>query len=214
LGLSVAFLDLAGCSALRSVPDDLRLHGGRLNLRDCALLTELPPDLGAVAQLDISGCLNLRGLPDGLEVTSWIDIGGSGVERLPERMNHVGVRWRGVPVPRHVVFDPASMTHEEILVERNAEVRRVMIERFGYERFMREADAQEEDRDTDAGGERRLLRIAIPGDEDLVCVSVQGPSTGHQFVLRVPPHMRTCREAVAWTAGFDDPDLYRPSIET
>lgn len=213
-GLSVAFLDLAGCTALRSLPDDLRLRGGRLNLRDCALLTELPPALGSVAQLDISGCLNLRRLPEGLEVTSWIDVGGSGVQQLPEGFDHVGVRWRGVPVPRHVVFAPASMTHDEILVERNAEVRRVMIERFGYERFMREANAQEEDRDMDAGGERRLLRIAIPGDEDLVCVSVKCPSTGHQFLLRVPPHMRTCRQAVAWTAGFDDPDLYRPSVET
>jgi hypothetical protein len=26
--------------------------------------------------------------------------------------------------------------------------------------------------------------------------------------------MKTCRQAVAWTAGFDDPDDYRPLVET
>jgi hypothetical protein len=33
-------------------------------------------------------------------------------------------------------------------------------------------------------------------------------------MLRVPPTMTTCRHAVAWTAGFDDPDDYQPTVET
>jgi hypothetical protein len=32
-------------------------------------------------------------------------------------------------------------------------------------------------------------------------------------VLRVPPWTRTCREAAAWIAGFEDPDEYQPVIE-
>jgi hypothetical protein len=40
------------------------------------------------------------------------------------------------------------------------------------------------------------------------------PSTGRRYALRVPPTMRSCRQAAAWTAGFDNPDLYRPLIET
>jgi hypothetical protein len=39
------------------------------------------------------------------------------------------------------------------------------------------------------------------------------PSTGHLHVLRVPPHMRSCRQAAAWIAGFDNPDDYQPIIE-
>lgn len=212
--LNVAFLDLADCTALRELPVDLRLRAGRLNLRNCMRLTQLPPGLGEVAQLDLSGCLNISALPDDLSVTSWIDIGGSGLTDLPPRLDHVGIRWNGIAVSRRVAFHPETLTHTEILAERNAELRRVMIERFGYERLFETAGAEELDRDRDAGGERRLLRIEIPNDEALVCVSVRCPSTGHQFVLRVPPAMTTCRQAVAWTAGFDDPDAYRPARET
>ena len=79
---------------------------------------------------------------------------------------------------------------------------------------MGEAGATVMDRDRDAGGERQLLRVKLEGDEDLVCVSVSCPSTERRYLLRVPPTMRTCRQAVAWTAGFDDPELYRPLVET
>jgi hypothetical protein len=70
------------------------------------------------------------------------------------------------------------------------------------------------DRDQDAGGPRRLLRVDVAGDEPLVCVSVICPSTRRQFMLRVPPTMTSCRHAVAWTAGFDNPDDYQPMVET
>jgi hypothetical protein len=89
-----------------------------------------------------------------------------------------------------------------------------MLERYGLDRFMVDAEAETLDEDSDAGGKRRLLRLKLEGDEDLVCVTVVCPSTERQFVLRVPPTMRTCRQAIAWTAGFDDPDMYHPMVET
>ena len=85
---------------------------------------------------------------------------------------------------------------------------------MGYERFVGQAQAQVLDRDRDPGGERQLLRVPLQGDEPLVCISVFCPSTGRQYMLRVPPQMRTCRQAVAWIAGFDNPDDYRPVAET
>jgi hypothetical protein len=33
-------------------------------------------------------------------------------------------------------------------------------------------------------------------------------------VIRVPPTLGTCRAAVAWIAGFDDEDDYKPLVET
>ena len=50
--------------------------------------------------------------------------------------------WRGVHVPQDVVEHPAGITLAAIDAEPNVEVRRVMIERFGWDRF-----------DAEAGGE-------------------------------------------------------------
>jgi hypothetical protein len=169
--------------------------------------------MGRMAQLDLSGCLNVTSLPDDLDVTAWIDLGGSGITALPDHLRGVGLRWNGIPCTHEMIFEPHRLDPQAVLTERNAELRRVMMERYGYDRLMTDADAETLDTDRDAGGERRLLRIAIPDDEDLVCVSVRCPSTGHHFMLRVPPAMRTCREAVAWTAGMDV-DSYAPRVET
>ncbi len=89
-----------------------------------------------------------------------------------------------------------------------------MLERFGTERFMKAAQAAVRDTDTDAGGKRELLSVPLPNDEPIVCVSVRCPSTGRHYLLRVPPEMQTCRQAVAWTAGFDNPEAYQPRVET
>ncbi|WP_053080327.1 DUF6745 domain-containing protein [Methylobacterium variabile] len=212
-GLSPAFLDLEGCTALARLPDDLTLRGGRLNLRDCALIDALP-SRGCVAQLDIAGCGRIDHIPEDFRVTSWIDVAGSGLAALPDHLAGVGLRWRGVPVDDRIAFRPHELGVAEILGERNAERRRVMLERFGFEAFMAAAEAVELDADHDPGGPRQLLRVELDGDEPLVCVSVGCPSTGRRYFLRVPPTMTTCHQAVAWTAGFDDPADYAPLVET
>jgi hypothetical protein len=122
--------------------------------------------------------------------------------------------WRGIPIDERIAFHPETITVEEILGQENIELRRVLLERMGYEAFVAQSEAEVLDRDMDAGGPRRLLRIPLPDEEPLVCVSVICPSTGRQYVIRVPPDMSTCRQAIAWTAGFDDPDAYRPLMET
>ena len=48
--------------------------------------------------------------------------------------------WHGVRVPAHVVEQPTLITIAEIRSEQNTEVRRVMIERYGYERYCADAD--------------------------------------------------------------------------
>jgi hypothetical protein len=212
--LRVAYLNLTGCTSLRALPDDLSVRYGRLTLRGCTLLTKLPAGLGPLHELDLAGCLNVTSLPDDLIVTGWIDVAGSGLNQLPARFSDIDIRWNGVPVNERIAFRPDQLNAGEIMAEPNTERRRVMMERFGFDKFMREANAIVLDVDSDAGGPRRLLRVEVPDDEPLVCVSVICPSTQHHFMLRVPPTMTTCRQAVAWTAGFDDPGKYKPMIET
>ena len=117
--------------------------------------------------------------------------------------------WRGVQVPQAVVEAPETLDSRAIFLEANVEVRRVMLERFGADRFLRESDAQLVSQD-DYG---RLWRAHLPGDEALVMVEVDDPSTERTYFLRVPPTSRTPRGAIAWT--FDVPSKdYRPLVET
>ncbi|MCA9108177.1 MAG: hypothetical protein KDA83_22420, partial [Planctomycetales bacterium] len=113
-----------------------------------------------------------------------------------------------------IAFEPDKITSKQVLAEKNAELRRVMIERMGYLRFSQEVGAKTLDEDTDAGGKRQLLRIEMADDEPLVGLACRCPSTDRQYFLRVPPTIETCHQAAAWMAGFEDPTLYRPQIET
>jgi hypothetical protein len=162
----------------------------------------------------VSDCPQLTALPEGLSVREWIDVGGNGLTGLPDSLHGVSLRWHGVEVDERIAFHPELLTPEEVLQEPNAERRRVMLERCGLEQLMRAKAAEVLDTDRDAGGRRELLRLGLADLEPLVCVSVHCPSTGRRYVLRVPPTMRTCREAIAWTAGFEDPSEYRPLQET
>jgi hypothetical protein len=101
----------------------------------------------------------------------------------------------------------------EILEIGNVELRRRMIERLGYETFVEQVGGLVRDRDRDAGGDRQLIYIPFEDDEPLMLLKVVCPSTGHLHVLRVPPHMRSCRQATAWIAGFENPDDYHPIVE-
>lgn len=232
--LRVAYrLDLTGSAALTALPRGLRV--GTLILRDCARLAALPEDLAVsfldlagcerlahwpasatvrIGSLDIRGCRALTALPDGLADLTWLDLADSGIAALPPALRGTRLRWRGVPVDERIAFRPETIGAREILDEPNAERRRVLLERLGYERFVAEAGAETLDRDRDPGGPRQLLRVPLPGDEPLVCVAVRCPSTGRQYAIRVPPTTRTCRGAAAWIAGFSDPDDYRPLVET
>lgn len=67
---------------------------------------------------------------------------------------------------------------------------------------------------TDQDGKRVLYRIDWRDDEPIVAVKVQCPSTGQIYFLRVPPAIKTCRAAVAWTFGFDKVSTYQPLLET
>ncbi|MBA4146621.1 MAG: hypothetical protein H0X66_00790 [Verrucomicrobia bacterium] len=213
-GLSTWFLDMTACSHFEMWPTRGTIHHGALILRNCIGIRSLPTWIGRLAQLNVAGCTQLGEIPDGIAVSSWVDVGGSGITGLPPSLQGAPLRWRGVRVDERIAFHPEELTAKEALAEKNAELRRVIIERMGYLRFAAEAGAKVIDEDQDRGGARQLLRIELREDEPLVGLSCHCPSTGRQYFLRVPPKMKTCHQAAAWMAGYDDPSLYRPQIET
>src|SRR5262249_37642914 len=142
-----------------------------LILRDCTAVRSLPSWIGRLAQLNLAGCTLLREIPNGISVSSWSDVGATGITSLPPSLQGAGLRWRGVRVNERIAFHPEQLTARDALAEKNAEVRRVMIERMGYLRFAQEAKAKILDQDQDRGGPRQLLHINLNEDEPLVGLS-------------------------------------------
>lgn len=110
--------------------------------------------------------------------------------------------WHGVLVPDFVVTSPQSITVDFIDTTDNAELRRVLIERYGQGRYIEDSGAEKIHQD-DYG---ILYRKTMEDDEDLVMVKVinstaEPDGTFKEYFLRVPPHVTTAREAVAWTFG-------------
>jgi hypothetical protein len=174
----------------------------------------LPSWLQVVGQLNISDCPAITQLPADLQVRTGADVANTGLQSLPDALKGVGLRWHGVPITERIAFAPETITVDEVIGERNVELRRVLLERMGYQTFLEHARAEVIDEDEDPGGRRQLLRMALPEDEDLVVLSVKDPSTERAYILRVPPAMQSCHQAAAWIAGFENPDDYRPLIET
>ncbi|GGS38397.1 DUF6745 domain-containing protein [Streptomyces badius] len=122
--------------------------------------------------------------------------------------------WRGMPVPAAFLAELSSLTPERIRAEENAELRRVMLEYYGYDRYLTESGAEPVHRDETG----ILWRIALDGDEDVVMVEVvnstpEPDGTYRTYWLRVPPTTRTAKDGVAWTFGLEGA-AYAPVRQT
>jgi len=145
--------------------------------------------------------------------------------------------WHGVLVPAFVVTRPDWITVEHIRSEDNAEVRRVMVERMGWEKFCSDAKMRlihvdelhsrfpdiPVSESVDAG--QRLVTSYRDGveraelleaaelrdfeDRPLRFVRLTDPSTGRQYTLRVRHDHARCYEAVGWTFGLSETDYKR-----
>jgi hypothetical protein len=132
----------------------------------------------------------------------------------------------GVRVVERVIIAPQTLGVGEIADEPDLAVRRVMLERFGYERFIQQAGL--EPVQADCFG--RLYRLDPRGfgspnrsnlgyaTEPIALVEVVNatpePDGGrHRYFLCVPPTAKTAHEAVAWTFGLGRRE-YRLSAES
>ena len=119
--------------------------------------------------------------------------------------------WHGVRVPAWIIEQPHLITIEKIDGESNAEIRRVMLDRYGFLRYLQEKQAQIIHQDFDEGGEMMKL-YSMPTDDDegqpmlslYLRNSTPDPS-GHvrEYVLRVPPTCKTVWEARNWTFNLE-----------
>jgi hypothetical protein len=147
--------------------------------------------------------------------------------------------WHGVLVPAFVVVKPEWITMEHVRKEENAEVRRVMIERMGWDKFCSEAKLKVIHRDEmkanfpslpvseTVHADMRAVTSYRKGkevaelleseefkdfdDRPLKFVRVTDPSTGERYVLRVWPENQRAYEAIGQTFGMSEVE-YKESV--
>lgn len=122
--------------------------------------------------------------------------------------------WHGAFVPARFIRWAQTRSIDGVMTEPNIELRRMMVEIVGLETFMLKSGARRFQED-ECG---TMYVQELEDDEPIVtvCVTNSTPEPdGHfkKYFLRVPPHIRTAREAVAWTFGMASHE-YRPLRET
>lgn len=120
-------------------------------------------------------------------------------------------------IPRSTPCNPPSP--REAMQQSNLELRRVAIEIVGWDAIISglRGVVLDEDPDPQVG---TLVRVRIPPppewwnaqSEEHLFLRVQC-GTGRRFALAVPPHMKTARQANAWTYGLEA-DEYSPEVRT
>lgn len=111
--------------------------------------------------------------------------------------------YEGVRLPKKYELPPEQWQANWLLEEKNAELRRVLIQGIGYDRLCQELEVVE----LDSWREYSLLRIDSQVDvEPIYLLKMICPSTAHIHATRVPPEITTAREAIRWVNWGTDPE--------
>ena len=185
-------------------------------------LTSLPESIGQLTNLEklYLNSNQLTNLPESIgQLTNLreLDLNNNPILDLSalQKLNNpdLTVRYLGVDLLRQYWTKLSDWQLKWFLNESNAEIRRVFIQKIGYERICSELGAKT----IDDWQEYTLLQIEnfqpvieryeseyseiydkLVGYEPMVLLKMTCPSTGHIHILRVPPEMTSAEEAITW----------------
>jgi hypothetical protein len=101
----------------------------------------------------------------------------------------------GVNVPKYVILQPEKITLERIKKAKNNEVRSIMIERYGWQRYLVDSNAQVIDKRDNAIENTKEALFATRSLGNRLVVTCP---TGRIFTLGVPSDIVRCEEAQRW----------------
>ncbi len=198
---------------ITSIPAEIgQLHS--LNTLDLwqNQLTNLPAEIGQLQSLETLDLFHnqLTSIPTEIgQIHSlrMLQLCGNSIEDLSTLANHpnqdLEVYCFGVNLPRRYWTHSEEWKAEWLITEKNAEIRRMLLQRLGYDRIIEELGAIEIDRYR----EYTLLKIDADVDvEPIHLLKMTCPSTAHIHVLRVPPDLDSAREAICWINWYIDPE--------
>ena len=133
-----------------------------------------------------------------------------------DKWGSISYYYEGVRIPPHFYTKPDSLTITEVLAHPNTEVRYVGIKIVGMDRVLDSENTTIIHKDK----QKNQILFQIKGifDEPVSYVKVvnstQEPDgTYKDYYLCVPPTVKTCQEAVAWTFRLEEQE-YQPEQET
>lgn len=114
----------------------------------------------------------------------------------------------GVAVTEQIIMSPETQTIAEIHADTNEERRRIRIERYTWERYLKDSGAEVVDqRHNDRDNQEEVLYVTSTG---LKRFCVQDPTTTRKYALGVPRETLTCEEAQTWMShGLDKLAIHR-----
>lgn len=122
--------------------------------------------------------------------------------------------WHHILMERDLIERPETISIERINNERNLEIRRYLIDRYGLARYVLDSGARKIAEDE--CGELYFMRGDFDEPLNVVLVKNSTPEpdgTYKTYALRVPPGCLTARQAVAWTFRLR-PEDYNPIVES
>jgi len=107
----------------------------------------------------------------------------------------------GVRVDQQIVETPETQTIDQIRGEDNVEIKRLRIERYGWDKYLSAVGAREIDRRENAieATREQLLRC-----DDMTILRAFCPSTGKIFAIEVDPIVENCAQAQNWLWSIED----------
>jgi hypothetical protein len=125
--------------------------------------------------------------------------------------------WRGYHVPRWVIEEKHRLNPEVIAAEANAELRRVMLEIYGFGRWISETGATLISEDVNHGQPRKLYEATLAGEPvrilHVVNGSLENDGSRREFFLGAPDGVKTPHKTVAALYGFN-PEIYSEYART
>jgi hypothetical protein len=117
--------------------------------------------------------------------------------------------WHGVRVTQQIIEAPETLTLEQISSEENAEVRRIMRERFGESEYLIATGAVLADADFEGATEGAAPRALIEDAEGTTWLVGTDGSTGRTYHMPLAHEgggtpIKTCREAHESLCGFPE----------
>jgi len=117
--------------------------------------------------------------------------------------------WNGTIIPGDIIITPDAVTIERINSEPNLEVRRAMIDIYGVGQYLIDSAAEVIHRD-EYGVLYRQNSIVVV---EVINSTAEPDGSNRRYFLKVPPHIKRAKQAVAWTFGLSEEE-YDPTSQT